>query len=95
MVKNSVVIPIATLSAIVVAGFIFVWWWFPRTWKKGNETELDIMDEEQRQVGGMGREQKIAWAKETLARAQRENEEKAQEKALQKANAANAKKSTA
>ena len=85
MVNNTVVIPIASLSAIVVAGTIFIWWWFPRTWKKGNEQELDIMDEEQRQTG-TSREERVAWAKDVLARAQAENEAAAIARAEQKAN---------
>ena len=28
---------------------IFIWWWFPRTWNKGNAQERAIIDEQIRQ----------------------------------------------
>ena len=69
MVNNAVVIPIATLSTIVGAGLIFIWWWFPRAWTKGNNEETDIMDEERRQTNapGAGREDRVDWANRILA----------------------------
>lgn len=45
MVNNSVIIPIASLSAIVGVSLIFVVWWFPRTWAKGNAQERALIDE--------------------------------------------------
>lgn len=46
MVSKDAIIPIASLSAIVVVCLIFVIWWFPRTWAKGNADETRIMNEE-------------------------------------------------
>ena len=40
---NSALIPIAALSAIVGVSLIFVVWWFPRTWARGNAEEHRIM----------------------------------------------------
>ena len=28
-------IPVGTLGGLVVVGFIVLWWWFPRAWQKG------------------------------------------------------------
>lgn len=49
MVSKDAVIPIATLSTIVVVGVLFIAWWFPRTWNKGNAQERAIIDEERRE----------------------------------------------
>ena len=35
-------IPVGSLGGLVVAGFIVLWWWFPRAWQKGvNSDERD------------------------------------------------------
>lgn len=43
-------VPVGVLAAIVVVAFVFVWWWFPRAWNKGNkkeaETVLELSDTE-------------------------------------------------
>ncbi len=49
MVNNAVIIPIAVLSAIVGVSLIFVWWWFPRTWNKGNAEDRRDIEEHLRQ----------------------------------------------
>lgn len=33
-------IPVGTLTGLAVAGLIFVCWWFPRTWRKGEAMEM-------------------------------------------------------
>jgi hypothetical protein len=33
-------VPTGVLAAIVGVGFIFFWFWFPRTWRRGVEAEL-------------------------------------------------------
>jgi hypothetical protein len=32
-------IPVGVLGGLVVAGFIFMWWWFPRAWQKGTNSD--------------------------------------------------------
>jgi hypothetical protein len=49
MVSKDAIIPIASLSAIVGVSLLFVLWWFPRTWNKGNAEERRILDEQIRQ----------------------------------------------
>ncbi len=44
MVSNAVVIPVAVLASICVAMFVFVWWWFPKHYRKGVEQDMDIID---------------------------------------------------
>lgn len=34
------VIAVGTLAGIVAAGLIFICWWFPRTWVKGEAEEM-------------------------------------------------------
>lgn len=53
MVSKSAVIPIATLSGIVAVMLLFVVWWFPRTWNKGNAQERAIIDEQQRHLAAL------------------------------------------
>lgn len=38
-------IPVGVLAGIVVVGFAFVWWWFPRAWMKGNRNEAERVHE--------------------------------------------------
>jgi hypothetical protein len=42
-------VPVGILSGLCVAMFVFIWWWFPRTWKKGVKQDMDRIDEELRQ----------------------------------------------
>jgi hypothetical protein len=46
MVNNSVVVPVAVLASICVAMFVFVWWWFPRHYRKGIAQDMTIVDGE-------------------------------------------------
>ncbi|TKA61165.1 hypothetical protein B0A55_12057 [Friedmanniomyces simplex] len=41
MGAQSWVVPVAVLAAIVGVGLIFIWWWFPRAWKKGEQSDRD------------------------------------------------------
>lgn len=43
-------IPVGVLGGLVVAGLMFVCWWFPRTWVKGEAAE---MKEFEREHGGL------------------------------------------
>jgi len=52
MGTQSWVIPVAVLAAIVGVGLIFIWWWFPRAWKKGDKNLTDEVN----QVTGAERE---------------------------------------
>lgn len=66
MVNNTVVIPIAVLSAVVVIGFICMLFWFPRMWNKGNKDERQTVDgltEEQKAC----RAERVAWAQQILS----------------------------
>lgn len=44
MVNNAVIVPVAVLASICVAMFVFVWWWFPRHYRKGVKQDMDIID---------------------------------------------------
>lgn len=46
MVNNAIVVPVAVLASICVVMFVFIWWWFPRHYRKGVQQDLDIMDQE-------------------------------------------------
>lgn len=41
MVSRSVLLPGVITGGIVAGMLIFIWWWFPRTWKKGNKDEAE------------------------------------------------------
>lgn len=49
--QKSAVIPVASLSAICGVGLVFIAWWFPRTFAKGNAQELILLkrDREERE----------------------------------------------
>ncbi|EHK21737.1 uncharacterized protein TRIVIDRAFT_81610 [Trichoderma virens Gv29-8] len=40
------VIPVACLSAICGVAFVFIWWWFPRMWKRGTQQEMELLARE-------------------------------------------------
>jgi hypothetical protein len=40
MVNNAVLVPCVTLGAIAVCMFIFMCWWFPRTWARGQSADM-------------------------------------------------------
>jgi len=46
MVNNAVIVPVAVLASICVAMFVFVWWWFPRHYRKGVNQDMAIIDAE-------------------------------------------------
>ncbi|TKA24218.1 hypothetical protein B0A50_05982 [Salinomyces thailandicus] len=39
-------IPLGVLAVVVVLGFLFVWWWFPRLLLKGQRSDMDAVDAE-------------------------------------------------
>lgn len=41
--------PVGVLAGICVAMFIFIWWWFPRAYKRGVKLDMERVDEENRQ----------------------------------------------
>ncbi|KAK3067861.1 hypothetical protein LTR53_014993 [Teratosphaeriaceae sp. CCFEE 6253] len=46
-------VPVAVLGGIVAVGLIFIWWWFPRAWKKGDKSdkaEVNAVTGEQREL---------------------------------------------
>ena len=47
MPAKSWAIPVGVLSAIVIIGFVFVWWWFPRAWQSGVNAETRVVNEVQ------------------------------------------------
>ena len=74
MVNNAVVIPIAVLSAIVGVSLIFVWWWFPRTWNKGNAEDARDMEQhlqQQREI--LARRQAAAESEDANADVEMQN----------------------
>jgi len=44
MVDYSIVLPCAVLGGICAGMLVFIWWWFPRTWKKGGKQEEEAID---------------------------------------------------
>jgi len=42
-------VPVGVLSAICVAMFVFIWWWFPRHYQKGVRADMAMYDEQRRQ----------------------------------------------
>lgn len=49
MTNTAVVLPVAVLASICVAMFVFMWWWFPRHYRKGVEMDMAEVDEARRQ----------------------------------------------
>jgi hypothetical protein len=50
-------IPVGCLGGLVVAGFIVLWWWFPRAWQKGiNSDQQEYTGAGQPGVDGNTRE---------------------------------------
>ncbi|KAK3716130.1 hypothetical protein LTR37_006575 [Vermiconidia calcicola] len=41
-------LPVGILSTLCVLMFIFMWWWFPRTFRKGIRADMDRVDEDRR-----------------------------------------------
>ncbi|PVH73708.1 hypothetical protein DL98DRAFT_519749 [Cadophora sp. DSE1049] len=46
---QKVVVPVAVLASIGVCMFIFMCWWFPRAWAKGDASDRAEFDEAKRQ----------------------------------------------
>ena len=44
MANLNVIVPCAVLGAICAVMLAFIWWWFPRTWKKGNKQDNEAID---------------------------------------------------
>ena len=40
MVSKAILVPCLVLAAIAVCMFVFIWWWFPRTWAKGQAIDM-------------------------------------------------------
>ena len=57
MGKAAWAVPAGVLGGIVLISLIFIWWWFPRQWKKGTAEEMAAVMEDKRQ-----REARIAEA---------------------------------
>lgn len=50
MSNSAVVIPCAVLGAIAVCMFVFICWWFPRAWAKGQTLDMrEFADNVERQ----------------------------------------------
>lgn len=43
MVNQSIVLPCAVLGSICAVMIVFIWWFFPRAWKKGNKAEEEAI----------------------------------------------------
>ncbi|KAK4631009.1 hypothetical protein CLAFUW4_03312 [Fulvia fulva] len=41
--------PVGVLAGLAVAMFVFIWWWFPRHYRKGIQDDMDRVDEAKRQ----------------------------------------------
>ncbi|CAN8104698.1 unnamed protein product [Discula destructiva] len=37
-------IPVGVLTGLCAAGLVFICWWFPRTWRKGEAAEMKEFD---------------------------------------------------
>ncbi|KAK6582744.1 hypothetical protein PZA11_005152 [Diplocarpon coronariae] len=48
MVNNAVVVPVAVLAAVAAAMLIFICWWFPRAWARGQASDEAEYDEARR-----------------------------------------------
>ncbi len=55
-------IPVGVLAGICVVAFIFVWWWFPRAFSRGNRQERELVTED-----GLDREERRAKNREIIA----------------------------
>ncbi|KAK5941059.1 hypothetical protein PMZ80_006336 [Knufia obscura] len=40
--------PVGILAGISILMFIFIWWWFPRHWRKGVAADMAEVDEARR-----------------------------------------------
>lgn len=49
MVNAAVAVPCGVLGGLVVVMFAFIWWWFPRTYRKGIAMDMAEVDEARRQ----------------------------------------------
>ena len=44
MANLTIILPCAVLGSICAAMLAFIWWWYPRTWNKGNREEEGALD---------------------------------------------------
>lgn len=42
-------IPVGVLAGLCTCMFVFVWWWFPRHYRKGVQADMDRVDGERRE----------------------------------------------
>lgn len=54
MANLSIILPCAVLGGICAGMLIFIWWWFPRTWKKGNKQEGEAIGLSLDEIGSDG-----------------------------------------
>lgn len=50
MTNAAAAVPAGVLGGICVICFIFIWWWFPRHYKKGMKMDMVEADEDRRQL---------------------------------------------
>lgn len=50
MTNAAAAVPAGVLGGICVICFIFIWWWFPRHYKKGMKLDMVEVDEDRRQL---------------------------------------------
>jgi hypothetical protein len=43
MANMTIVVPCAVLGSICAVMFVFIWWWFPRAWNKGNKGDTEAI----------------------------------------------------
>ena len=41
-------LPVGILAGLCVLMFVFIWWWFPRAYKKGVRADMDRVDDDRR-----------------------------------------------
>lgn len=41
-------LPVGILAGLCVLMFVFIWWWFPRAYKRGVKADMDRVDEDNR-----------------------------------------------
>ncbi|KAF2165663.1 hypothetical protein M409DRAFT_23953 [Zasmidium cellare ATCC 36951] len=38
-------VPVGVFAALAIVCFVFVWWWFPRAWNRGNKKDVEVLHE--------------------------------------------------
>lgn len=65
MVDQSILVPCTVLGGICAGMLIFIWWWYPRTWNKGNNQEAEVIGLEVdvgSDIEGLSQEEKMRLA---------------------------------